>query len=333
MATRASLVALIGLALLRCRPDASSPAEAPHALGLVAAPVAAAPADPAAAALPAPFDLATGLADLAPEGFAAGGLARPLDELSMEKKLEELDSFYDDEGQFVSIGRHAACQRFVATSESDFEACVYVLRDRRAAMAAFLGILPSVPIEGSPVRRSDAHSHAWEAPGLLAFTQDDAYVEVRSVDPAAPGEGPRKAFAAAFAARYGGVVAEAPPFSSQGLRPGRLKLVMRSAFGLHGFDGIYVADYEGDGAEATAFWSDRASPAEAEALARAWLQFLQSHGATPAALTLPGATVLQVLGFTEVACVRGANLGGVHQAESLELARQLAAAVCPPPGG
>jgi hypothetical protein len=81
-----------------------------------------------------------------------------------------------------------------------------------------------------------------------------------------------------------------------------------------------------------AFWSDRASPEEAASLARDWRTFLESNGATPSATVFGDVAALRWMGFTEVVCVRGRNLGGVHQAENEGLARRLAEAVCPSPG-
>jgi hypothetical protein len=274
--------------------------------------------------------VASGLAGLAPRGFAADGPSHTLDEDALERKLDDLDSFYTDAGL-----RYAVCQRFSATDgpARRFDACVYVQSDARAAMSTFLSISQAGPFFGRDEGRpSGLARHAWESPGFLSFAQGDAYVEVASEDPAAENHDARRAVATTLAARYGGRTLESPPFPDRDRTNGRMRLIVRNAFGASGLNGIYACDYEAGGNEAIAFWSDRDSADEAEAMARLWRDFLLANGAVPGGETMADATVLSLMGFTEVVCTRGRIVAGVHQAESLELARRLAAAVCASPG-
>jgi hypothetical protein len=307
---------LLALVSVQCRPE-RAPTRDPE-------PSTSRPATPAG------FDLASGLAGLAPRGFAPDGPSQTLDEDALETKFDDLDSFYTNAGL-----RYAVCQRYSATDgpARRFDACVYVHRAARAAMSTFLSISQAGPLfgrdEGRPSRLA---RHAWESSGFLAFVQGDAYVEVASEETAAENADARTEVAATLAARYGGATLEPPPFPDGDRVNGKLRLIMRNAFGASGLDGIYACDYEAGGNEAIAFWSDRDSADEAEALARRWRDFLLANGAVQGGETMVDATVLSLMGFTEVVCTRGRVFAGVHQAESLELARRLAAAVCAPPG-
>jgi hypothetical protein len=301
------------------------------------------PAPESAAPRSGPFEPEAELAGFAPAGYAADGPARRLDEDDLEERYGALDLFYSDVGF-----RHAVCQRYapVAGGRDPLEACVYVMRDRRAALSSALAVRQSLHLFGRKAGGpSPVHEHGWEAPGFLSFAQGEIYVEVVAGEPPVNGVYPpraapaadaaaaHRAIATALAARHGGAASPLPPFPAEGQRPGRLRLIVRNAFGMESLDGIFTADYAVGGAEALAFWSDRASPAEAEALARAWLSFLRANGAAPAEPPLPDTTALELLGFTEVVCVRGHVVAGVHQADTVDIARRLAAAVCPPPGG
>lgn len=309
-------VCLIVLVLLQCRHERATTHDS--------APSASRPATPAG------FDLASGLAHLAPRGFAPDGPSQTLDEDALENKIGDLDLFYTDAGL-----RYAVCQRYSATDgpARRFDACVYVQRDARAAMSTFLSISQAGQFFGRDEGRpSGLARHAWESQGFLSFAQGDAYVEVASEEPAAENNDARHAVAAALAVRYGGKTLESPPFPDQDRMNGRMRLIMRNAFGASGLNGIYACDYKAGENEAIAFWSDRDSADEAEAMARLWRDFLLANGAVSVGETIADASVLSLMGFIEVVCTRGRVVAGVHQAESLDLARRLAAAVCASPG-
>ena len=272
-----------------------------------------------------PFLGGTGPAFEAPPGFQADGPLEHFNEDDLYLKVDGRDSL------FTSTGfRSATCRRFVSRGDGShaFEACVFVMQSPWAAMSIYLRTKRP---EGRP---SAVARHAYESANALFLAQGDAYVELVSGGTDEETTAARRAFAAALVPTFAGEAAPFPSFPVEGQVPDRLRVVVRDAFGLEHFDGVYTTEYEADGRAATAFWSERPDAAEAATLAGAWTGWLARNGATPRDAGLPGVVGLEVLGFTELVCLRGRVLAGVHQAEDAALARGLAARLCAPrPGG
>ncbi len=97
-------------------------------------------------------------------------------------------------------------------------------------------------------------------------------------------------------------------------------MIAGSAFGIHGLDWIFTADYADGPARATAFAAKRDTAARAEASADAFIAFWNEYGAEPVTSPsqLPLSRIVLILDNFEIAMVQGQYVYGVHEASSLE---------------
>jgi hypothetical protein len=111
-------------------------------------------------------------------------------------------------------------------------------------------------------------------------------------------------------------MAERDLFPSAGLDPKSIALIADNAFGYEGFDRVYIAGYNIDGAELTAFISRRTSPQQADQLATAYHRFLLSFGGEkkPTSPLMANARVVMILDTYEVIFSRGPYIAGVREA-------------------
>lgn len=101
--------------------------------------------------------------------------------------------------------------------------------------------------------------------------------------------------------------------------------VAQNAFGLDGFDDVYTAAYQWQGAEAVAFVTRRSNAAQAQAAADALVSYFTEFGGR---LMEPppdkdGPRIVEVLGSYEVIQTRGTYLYGAHEAGDLQQALAL----------
>jgi hypothetical protein len=111
--------------------------------------------------------------------------------------------------------------------------------------------------------------------------------------------------------------------------PGSEKYYVDSAFGMRGLSRIFAADYRAGEHVLTAFLGRRAGPAEASESASAAAADLAGAGGRPVrpppgAATVPGASVTELYGMYEVIFARGPLVAGIHGAQSLPDALELA---------
>lgn len=122
------------------------------------------------------------------------------------------------------------------------------------------------------------------------------------------------------------VIPELDLLPTQHMVPGSLMLQMANGFGYESFSNLVSAAYRFDDKELTGFALERASAADAEALAKAYADFLLANGGTEETVNseIPGARMINVYGSYEVFFVRGRLFAGVHQAEDRDAAELLA---------
>jgi len=113
---------------------------------------------------------------------------------------------------------------------------------------------------------------------------------------------------------------------ADGLKPASLQLIASNAFGHEFMDRIYTGEYQIDGVVMTAFVSDRHTDAGAVELAAAYRQALLSFGAAvvDAPVSNANAVVLQFFDTYEIMFAYDRYIAGVHEADSLETAVELA---------
>ncbi len=106
-----------------------------------------------------------------------------------------------------------------------------------------------------------------------------------------------------------------------------ITLIAANAFGFDRLDWIYTAQYRWQQAEAIAFVARRASSAEAQELAGAYVAFLSDYGGrtiTPPA-EVKSAQIIDIMDNFEIMLSRGPYIYGVHEATDLQRAISLAA--------
>jgi len=124
-------------------------------------------------------------------------------------------------------------------------------------------------------------------------------------------------------------IAEPDLFPHSGLNRESITMIPDDAFGFNKLDRVFVGEYDFEGANLTAFLSDRQSPAAAERLAADYLAFLTQFGGkniTPKAdFEIHGAVMVEILGAYDIFFSRGTYFAGVHEATDKIRAIRLAA--------
>jgi hypothetical protein len=172
-------------------------------------------------------------------------------------------------------------------------------------------------------------AHAYATPNALFFTRGPFYVEMVADRGDAALQGPLKEYAAALVAKLpseGEVATPAGLFPPDGLTADSVRLSAADTFGLEGFNQVYTAEYTLPGGMVTAFVAHRDSPAQAEAEARRYRDFLTANGYQK--IQQPDVSksfhLHELDGSFEIIFVQGRTLAGVHDAVSREAALALA---------
>ena len=118
-------------------------------------------------------------------------------------------------------------------------------------------------------------------------------------------------------------------FPKDGLIADSIALIAKDAFGFSSLDQVYTAQYHVVDTEMSLFVSLRPSPKEAKALAEAYRDFLIQFGGTemaaPGSSPVEGLLTVSIMDAYELIFPRGPYLAGVHMAEDIAAAEQLAA--------
>jgi hypothetical protein len=163
----------------------------------------------------------------------------------------------------------------------------------------------------------------------MFFTKGRFYVELVA-DRASEGLRPSlEKYAAALLAKMpaeGGTKDAAALFPKEGLALDTVRLSAADAFGLEGFNNVLTGEYTLKRGKATAFFAERATPEEARAEARRYLDFLAANGyrKVPTPGKARDINVLALDDTFEVVFVQGRTVAGVHDATSLAAALELA---------
>ena len=132
--------------------------------------------------------------------------------------------------------------------------------------------------------------------------------------------------AAAFVDRIGADaanVAEMTLFPEDDRVSGSRSLVTSDAFGITGFNQVFTAQYQNNGADITAYVARRESAASARSTAETVRDFYLEYGGT--SLGGPeGVAVIDILDTIEVVLHQGRHVIGVHEGPDRETALALA---------
>ncbi len=171
-------------------------------------------------------------------------------------------------------------------------------------------------------------TNAYTTPNALFFTRGNFYVEMVA-DRAVEGlPGALEVFTTALLAKLpaeGETTSVTALLPQEGLAPDSVRLNAADAFGLEGFNNVYTGEYTLKDGPATAFLVERQTPAEAEAEAKRYRDFLTANGyQVIQAGGPPDMTVLGLDNSFELIMVQGRTVAGVHDATSTADALALA---------
>jgi hypothetical protein len=115
-------------------------------------------------------------------------------------------------------------------------------------------------------------------------------------------------------------------FPEEGRVADSIALTPENVFGFDAFNRIYSAEYRHDGQTATAFISRRDSEAQAAELVEAYIAYLLEYGGTRIDPPdgAPPVVIIEILDMIEIVFHQGDILAGIHEADDLSHALDLA---------
>ena len=261
---------------------------------------------------------ASNLQDYLPEGMV---ILTPVEAFGPENLSEKIDGkaeLYLSAG-FLSL----RSQRFVETGKPDrwLEVFVYDMGSKRNAFSVY-----------STQRRADAEDlaftqFAYRTANAIFFLQGQVYVEIIAAS---------EQMAEAMLAIGQNFIRKNPTgaeainevtiFPKASMIPDSVSLLAENVFGFSDLNNTFVAHYRFGETELTAFISQRQSAQEAQDLASAYHQFLVENGGAdvPMDAAIPDAQLVKLFDTFELVFAQGSFLAGIHEAESKDLAEQLA---------
>jgi hypothetical protein len=273
---------------------------------------------PLAAAGKATFATAALLPEV--EGFAPLAAVESFGPENLSDKIDGKAELY------LSAGfKEMSCRKFGlgTAGQAYVEVFIYDMGSAANAFAVFSGQRRS----GSP--NSPLTANAYTTPNALFFTQGRFYVEIVADRAAAELPKSLETYATALLAKLpaAGETKDAKAlFPKEGLAPDTVRLCASDSFGCEGLNNMLTGEYSLKSGKATAFLAERDTPEQARAEAKRYLDFLAANGYQK--VEAPGLPAdLQVLVLDnsfELVSVQDKTLAGVHDATSLETARELA---------
>jgi hypothetical protein len=222
--------------------------------------------------------------------------------------------------------KEMSCRSFGlgAIEGAHVEVFLYDMGSAPNAYAVFSGQRRS----GSP--SSSLTANAYATTNALFFTQGRFYVEIVADRAAETLQKSLEAYATALLAKLpaeGETKDAAALFPKEGLARDTVRLCSADAFGCEGLNNMLTGEYSLKGGKATAFIAPRDTPAQAQAEAKRYLEFLAANGYQK--VQAPGPTgdipVLVLDNSFEMVFVEGRTLAGVHDATTVAAALELAA--------
>lgn len=229
---------------------------------------------------------------------------------------------------YLSAGfKEMSCRSFSLGGKggAHVEVFVYDMGSAPNAFAVFSGQRRS----GSPTIPLTANAYA--TANALFFTQGKYYVEIVADRASETVQKSLETFAKTLLAKLPseGEAKEkdqAALFPKEGLARDTVRLSAADTFGLEGFNNVLTGEYSLKAGKATAFIAVRDTPAQAQAEARRYLDFLAANGYQK--VQAPGAPGdIEVFGLDdsfEMVLVEGRILAGVHDATTMSAAVELA---------
>jgi len=198
-----------------------------------------------------------------------------------------------------------------------------------------MGSAPNAYAVFSGQRRPNSPSilltaNAYATTNALFFTQGQFYIEIVADRASETLQKSLEGYATALLAKLpseGEAKDQAALFPKEGLARDTVRLCAADTFGCEGLTNILTGEYSLKSGKATAFIAQRDTPAQAQAEAKHYLDFLAANGykKIPAPGGPENLPVLSLEDSFELVFVEGRTLAGVHDATTLAAALELAA--------
>jgi len=210
-----------------------------------------------------------------------------------------------------------------AGGETHVDVYLYDMGSAQNAYAVFSGQRRP----GSPI--SPLTANAYATTNALFFTRGRFYVEIVADRASETLQKSLEAYATALLTKLpaeGETKDAAARFPKTGLSPDTVRLCATDTFCLEGLNNVLTGEYSLKSGKATAFMAERHTPAQAQAEAKRYLEFLAANGYQKVQAPAPPGDipVLSLEDSFEMVFVEGRTLAGVHDATSLAAALELA---------
>jgi hypothetical protein len=255
------------------------------------------------------------------EGFAPTAPPQSYGPETLSDKIDGKAELY------LSAGfKEMSCRSFGLGAGGATHVDVY-LYDMGSAPNAF-AVFSGQRRPGSP--NSSLTANAYTTANALFFTQGKYYVEIVADRAAESLQKSLAAYAAALLAKLpavGETKDAAALFPKEGLARDTVRLCAADVFGCEGLKNMLTGEYTLKSGKATGFIASRDTPAQAQAEAKKYLEFLAANGylKVPTSGPLREIEILALDNSFEVVFVEGRTLAGVHDATSLSAALELSA--------
>jgi hypothetical protein len=278
----------------------------------------------------------------APASKPSGATAALIPEVSDYIPLAPVESFGPDnlsdkiDGKaelYLPAGfKEMSCRKFTVDTagKAYVEVFIYEMGNAANAFAVFSGQRragsPDIPLT----------TNAYATSNALFFTRGQYYVEIVADRTSEALKSSLQNYAAALLARLpaaGKSQNLKAAFPKEGLAPDTVRLCATDTFCLEGLNNVLTGEYTLKSGKATGFIARRDTPAQAQADARRYLDFLAVNGYQQVKIpdVPPDLSVLALDNSFEIVLVQGRTMAGVHDADSaaaaLELAGKLQAAL------
>jgi hypothetical protein len=266
--------------------------------------------------------LETILGTLAPRGFETLSESQIYTEENLYEKINGKAPLYIESGF-----RKLFTQRFVSKDDQDLwmELFLFDMGTTKNAFSVY-----------SVQRRPDAEAlqtiqFAYKTTNALYFAIDKYYIELVG---SAQSQELLKAMLSVAGKIPGSLavakdteIAELQLFPQENIVPDTFKLHSAGAFGFEGLTDTFTARYMFGGSSLTAFLSRRRDAQDAQLVAESYYKFLIQNGGVdkPPLNKNIEAKVVEFYGTTEIVFTTGPFLAGIHEAQSQQLAEELAA--------
>ena len=239
---------------------------------------------------------------------------------TLYEKIDGQADLYTGSG-FVQL----ESQRFVMTGNREmwFEAFKY---DMGTTDNAFSVYSQQYRQEGRPL---DWAQFAYSVPNALFFVHGHDYIEMRAANTSEDLIAVMHKMARDYVEKNASkrtTVAGLSWFPAEGLDGKSVTMVSSNAFGFEGLNDVYTAEYTIKGKKVTAFISRRETPKAAAELASAFDAFYMEYGGRELAKGIPSAngTAIEIMDSIDIIFSRGVYLAGVHEAQDMDIASELA---------